>query len=355
MHKPASHAAAPAQAKPIAPDVRVLILPLPEFTLLPFGGFLDKLRFSADDEDYSQQRYCRWDIVGLAAGCVTSSSGVEVAIQLTPQQVRWSDYDYLVVFGGRSAASTRRRARAYAPLVKAAVRHGLTLVSIDNACFLLAELGLLDGYKVALHWRHAVEFEAAFPRIPIRTEQLYLFDGKRISCAGGSAAIARAVELLVQHCGRARALKGLADMLVDAPRQSRHRLESQSAEPQVGRHAGRAISLMRQRLASSASVAEIATSVGISRRQLDRLFLQHFEQTAQAYWQEMRLQHLRWRLVNSSSSLSALADEIGAQDASHVGKLFKRRFGMSPGAFRKEAQRQGADRAEESPELASRP
>lgn len=334
--RPARAAALPAQPRPITPDVRVLILPLPEFTLLPFGGFLDKLRFSADDEDYSQQRYCRWDIVGLAQGSVASSSGVEIAIQLTPQQVRWSDYDYLVVFGGRSAASTQRRARAYAPLVKAAARHGLALVSIDNACFLLAALGLLDGHKVALHPRHAVEFAAAFPRIPIRTEQLYLFDGKRISCAGGSAAIDLAVELLVQHCGRARALKGLADMLVDEPRESRHLLKSQSAEPQVGRYAGRAISVMRQRLGSTCSVADIATSVGISRRQLDRLFLQQFAQTAQGYWQEMRLEHLRWRLINSTSSLATLADEIGAQDASHVGKLFKRRFGMSPGAFRKD-------------------
>jgi len=166
---------------------------------------------------------------------------------------------------------------------------------------------------------------------------LYLFDGKRVSCAGGSAAIDLAVELLVRHCGRARALKGLADMLVDEPRESRHLLKSQSDEPQVGRYAGRAISIMRKQLAGGSTVDEIAAAVGISRRQLDRLFLQQFEQTAQGYWQEMRLQHLRWRLINSTSSLSALADEIGAQDASHVGKLFKRRFGVSPGAFRKDA------------------
>ena len=343
IRKRSTGAALPAREDFIAPDVRVLVLPLPEFTLLPFGGFLDKLRFSADDEDYSQQRYCRWDIVGLTRGSVTSSSGVEVAIQVMPQDLRWSDYDYLVVFGGRSAARTQRHAKAYAPLVKAAARHGLTLVSIDNACFLLAELGLLDGHTVALHPRHAVEFETAFPRIPISATQLYLFDGKRVSCAGGSAAIDLAVELLVRHCGRARALKGLADMLVDEPRESRHLLKSQGEEPQVGRYAGRAIGLMRKQLASGSTVDAIAAAVGISRRQLDRLFLQQFELTAQAYWQEMRLQHLRWRLVNSTSSLSALADEIGAQDASHVGKLFRRRFGMSPGQFRKDAASRAPD------------
>ena len=109
---------------------------------------------------------------------------------------------------------------------------------------------------------------------------------------------------------------------------------------------------MRQRLASTCSVADIASSAGIAgiiRRQLDRLFLQQFEQTAQVYWQEMRLQHLRWRLLDSSSSLAALADEIGAQDASCAGKLFRRRFGMSLGEFRKEAEGQRAEAAKVSP------
>ena len=41
----------------LQPDVRFLLLPLPEFSLLPFGGFLDKLRFTGDEEDYSRQRY----------------------------------------------------------------------------------------------------------------------------------------------------------------------------------------------------------------------------------------------------------------------------------------------------------
>ena len=58
-----------------SPDLRFLLLPLPEFALLPFGGFLDKLRFSADDEDYSRQRYCAWTILGLQPGHVLSSSG----------------------------------------------------------------------------------------------------------------------------------------------------------------------------------------------------------------------------------------------------------------------------------------
>ncbi len=63
-------------------------------------------------------------------------------------------------------------------------------------------------------------------------DQLYCIDAGRITCAGGTAAIDLAVALLSLSCGRTRALKGLADMLVDETRDSRHALRS--LEPGVG-------------------------------------------------------------------------------------------------------------------------
>ena len=73
-------------------------------------------------------------------------------------------------------------------------------------------------------------------RRQVLREQLYCFDGARISCSGGTAAIDLAVELLSRACGRARALKGLADMLVDETRDSRHALRSLEQEPDHAVH-----------------------------------------------------------------------------------------------------------------------
>ncbi len=318
------------------PDVRFLLLPLPEFTMLPFGGFLDKLRFSADEADYSQQRHCTWRVLGLKPGTITSSTGVDINVQVTAEDVRLSDYDYLVVFGSRTARRNLDATETYDRLLRKAAAQGLVLVSIDNACFLLAACGLLEGYKVALHWRHEQEFRTAFPRIEIRSEQLYCFDGKRVTCGGGSAAIDLAVELLARHCGRTRALKGLADMLVDEARGQLHQLKSLDEEASQERHVGRAISLMRNLLAEHKTADEIAALIGISRRQLDRLFKSRFDQTAHGYWAEMRLQHVRWRLTNSNHSLAILADEIGIQDTSYLCKIIRKRFGQSPDAIRKQ-------------------
>ncbi len=322
------------------PDVRFLLLPLPEFHMLPFGGFLDKLRLSADEEDHSQQRYCAWDIAGLERGMVVSSSGVPVAVQMTVDDVELAHYDYLVVFGGRSARGSMQLTEQYSHILRRAAAQGVSLVSIDNACFLFAAAGLLKDYSVAMHWRHVPEFRTIFPRIEIRTELLYCIDRNRISCAGGRAAIDLAVELLTRHCGRTRALKGLADMLVDEARGQLHQLKSLDEETRInnssGRHVGRAISLMRQLLAESNTVDELADMLAISRRQLDRLFKDNLGQTAREYWAEMRMQHVHWRIVNSDHSLLYLADEVGIQDASYLCKVFRKRFGISPNQLRKQ-------------------
>ncbi|THF62993.1 helix-turn-helix domain-containing protein [Pseudothauera nasutitermitis] len=322
--------------EPIAPDLRFLLLPLPEFALLPFGGFLDKLRFTADEEDYSRQRYCAWRILGIEAGSVRASSGVAVHTDLAAADARWDEYDYLVLFGGRSARATEALAPRYRPLLRRALRHGVKLVAIDNASFLLAACGLLDGHKVAVHWRHEAEFRASHPRVEVMSEQLYCVDGARITCAGGMAAIDLAVELLAGACGRTRALKGLPDMLVDEARGSAHALRSLDDAAVSGRHVGRAIALMRTLLGTRATSDELAARIGVSRRQLDRLFLQRHGRTVRAYWTEMRMQHARWRLLNSGHALAQIADEIGLADTSQLARQFRRRFGQSPARFRKQ-------------------
>jgi len=321
----------------MAPDIRLLILPLPDFALLPFGAFLDKLRFSADDEDYSRQRYCSWTLAGLTGEPVVSSSGAVMQMEAVADQLALGDYDYLVLFGSRNAEATARLAPRYKSLLKRASRAGLKLVAIDNAAFLLAACGLLDGHKVVVHWRHEAEFRACFPHLQLLREQLYCIDRTRITCAGGTAAIDLAVELLSDACGRARALKGLADMLVDESRDSRHALRSLEAGAGQGRQVQRALSLMRHHFGARLSIEQLAAQLGVSRRQLDRQFQASHGMSAKAWWLEMRLQQARWRLQNSSHNLAQIADEVGLGDASHLGKCMRRRFGCTALALRRDA------------------
>ena len=362
------------EGDPVRPDLRLLLLPLPGFALLPFGAFVDKLRFSADEEDHSRQRYCTWTLLGLDGRAVASSSGVSVVVDIDASANGARDidvadaasdhpgvdsgafdyraFDYLVIFGSRSAEATRSLAASHGRLLRAAVAAGLPLVAIDNASFLLAQAGLLRGYRVALHWRHVAEFRAAFPRIGIEAEAIYCFDRDRITCAGGMAAIDMAVQLLARHCGLERARKGLADMLVDELRPASHHLQSLSGSPDLGRHLSRAVALMRDAMGEPLTVAAIASRIGIGRRHLDRLFVERFGVSAHDHWTAMRMALVHWRLVNSTLSLAAIADEVGLGNAGSLARAFRQHYGCTPTearAFRV------ADAGDASPSRAGRP
>ncbi|PSW16535.1 AraC family transcriptional regulator [Photobacterium rosenbergii] len=337
--QPARHALMQSDSKP---DVRFLLLPLPTFNMLPFGSFLDKLRFSADDEDYSQQRYCSWDVAGLSEGEVISSSGVYLSVHNALEHLELANYDYVVVFGGRSANDMKMLAPLYRPFLRKAATKGLTLVTVDNACFTFAELGLFDGCEVAVHWRHLQEFETDYPTLKARSDQLYCIDGKRISCAGGTAVIELAIELLARKSGRERALKGLADMLVDETRNRQHHLKSLGDDKNVAhphnRHVSRTVALMRQNLSVPLSIEDLALQLGLSRRQLDRVFKTELSISPREYWAAMRMSHAHWRLQNSFYSLSEIANEVSFSDVSYFCKVFKKHFGYSPAQMKSMSQ-----------------
>lgn len=319
--------------------VRFLLIPLNNFNMFPFGAFLDKLRFSADDADLSQQRYCSWQIMSHTQGLVTSSSNIPIMVDLTPDTIELKDVDYVVLFGSRSAHESQQQADLYRTFFRKVVSAGINIISIDNACFTLAELGLLNQHQVVVHWRHHHEFKATYPKVVVRDEQLYHFDKKLISCTGGSATIDLLVAILQNHVGQIKAEKGLADMLVDESRSNHHRLKSSQHGNYQNRHVDRAISLMQEHLALGTTVDQIGTFIGLSRRQLDRLFQQQFDVSVHQYWQELRLQHVHWRLVHSNHSLIQLADEIGVKDTSYLCKIFRKRFGMTPNQCRRNSMR----------------
>lgn len=313
-----------------------LLVPLPDFALLPFSGFIEKLRFTADEEDLSRQKFCQWQVASINQLPLHSSSGIRVESDIALEAVDFQSVDYLILFGCRSSQQACLQADLVRPWLRKALAQGIHLVSVDNACFTLAEAGVLKRKKVAVHWRHRQEFKSLFPDISVLENDLFCTDGQISSCGGGTAAIDLAVELLSRHLGREMALKGLADMMVDESRGQSHLLRSIEVSLPPNELLHRAIALMRSWMAESKTTADIASATGISRRQMDRQFRESFGVTAHAYWIEMKLQYVCWRLTNSHYSLTQIALETGIKDVSYLNRLFKKHTGITPGEYRRQ-------------------
>ncbi|KHN89347.1 AraC family transcriptional regulator [Pectobacterium actinidiae] len=320
----------------VTPQVKFVLLLMPGFSLLSVGGFLDKLRFSGDEEDYSRQLNCTWKLTALDNQPVTASCGAVLVPDeaVSVRQLHAGKCDYFVIFGGNMPEKIMSDTAPYLPLLRHLRRHHIPLVSVDNAAFLLAETGF-SGKRILVHWRHFSEFKALFPSIAPVTDKNVMEEGHVYSCPGGSATIELAAFLLEKKLGRERAIKGLSDMLVGgfAPPSS---LTWNSPELEDSpMSVRRALIIMRQSLASRLSSEDIAQRSGLSRRQLDRSLQKSIGRTIQQAYMEMKIAQACWLMLRTSRTLSQIAVDTGFSDPSHLSRIFQQHLGLAPGEWRR--------------------
>ncbi len=199
----------------VEPDLRVGFVLTPEFTLLALAGFIESLRHAADEVDRSRQIYCQWSCLGADNTPIRASCGMEFLPWKRYGDV--NEFDYIVVVGGLLAAK-QQWSMTMLNYLREAAHHNVPLVGFCTGSFVLAEAGLMNDKRCAVHIQHYQEFRDCYPQAVPITDEIYVFDGHCITCAGGTAAIDLATELLIRHCGKARALKALRQMLVDKHR-----------------------------------------------------------------------------------------------------------------------------------------
>lgn len=98
---------------------------------------------------------------------------------------------------------------------------------------------------------------------------------------------------------------------------------------------GRAVELLdRQDLGDPADEREIATLVGLSIGQLNRLFTSQVGMTVKAYAEQRRIDHVRRTLLSSTMPIKQLAYTMGFRQQSHFSRWFHKKTGIYPRAFR---------------------
>ncbi len=317
----------------IEPDVKIAFILSPDFTLLPFAGFIDAVRHASDEADNSRQVYCKWACLSATREPVRSSCGIEVLPWSTFGDP--SEYDYVVVVGGLLSSFSQHHPDVFRYIIDAK-ESGANIVGLCTGSFVIAETGLMSGRRCGVHAHHRQELVERHPDVIPETNEMYVFDGQFITCPGGTAAIDLAVDILCSHCGKARGMKGLTAMVVDEHRGAHEigRHPFQDLEDCGDRNIERAVRMMRQNLGTPMEIGTLARSIGVTPKQLSRAFVKHANKTPLSLWREMRLQHARWRLLNTSRSVTEIAYECGFADSSHFSRWFVQEFGEPPQKYR---------------------
>lgn len=214
--------------------------------------------------------------------------------------------------------------------VRALARKGTMLAGLDTGPFILAEAGLLDGHRAAVHWESRAGFAESYPAVET-TSASYEIDRGRITCAGGAASIDMMLDVIERHHGRDLAV-AIADQLVhlrfayggDARLPARVRL--QIGNPRIGR----IVEAMESHIESPLASDQLAAVGGLSVRHMERLFRTHLGASPSLVYQRIRLDSAERLLRYSTVSVLDAAVACGFRSHAHFTRAYKARFGAPP-------------------------
>lgn len=304
----------------------------PQFTLVAFAGFVDALRLAADEGDRSRQIDCAWSILGEPGRPIRASCGAS----LSPEEDYGNPerFDYVVVVGGLLHGGQQVPREAVSFLRRAASARK-PLIALCTGPFVLARAGLMQGYRSCVSWFHHAEFVRDFPLLDVVSDQMFVVDRDRITCAGGTSVIHLAAYLIERHLGAARAKKSLRIMIEETP------LPAATPQPPAlididvaDAVVKRAILLMQQTLGTPRSVEWLAAQVGVGVRQLERRFRGALGASPKEFANRLRLSHARVLVESTVRPITDVALECGFADASHFTRCFRRTYGAPPSALR---------------------
>jgi transcriptional regulator GlxA family with amidase domain len=92
----------------------------------------------------------------------------------------------------------------------------------------------------------------------------------------------------------------------------------------------RAIALMSGNTENPLAHSTLAKEVGISTRQLERLFRKYLNTSPKVYYLDLRLEKARTLLLQTDMSISEISVACGFNSTSHFSKCYRRNFGVSP-------------------------
>ena len=305
--------------------MNLIILVIPNFNLAATMSFLDPFRAANYLEG---EGMFSWRLASLDGGPCPASNG---AMIMTEALSSISGNFDLVIMSSSWAPEQFFKPRLLAFLQKMAAS-GSTMGALDTGAFLLARAGLLKGRRATVHYEHIDAMAEMFPDVDVR-EELFVFDGKRITCCGGAAATDFALQIIHKDQGGRLSSAAARYIFHREIRGEGARQNPEFADPlgnTIPSSVRRAIAEMERHLEVPVPIPQICAEVRTSQRQLDRLFKRYVGKAPASYYSDIRLDRARGLVTQTEMPLSAVAIASGFAGHAQFSRAYRERFGLRP-------------------------
>ena len=188
------------------------------------------------------------------------------------------------------------------------------------------------------HWRHTKQFLAAYPRVRLTPDRIFVRDDNIWSSAGISAGIDLALAMIVEDHGEEVA-QATARQLVLYHRRGGGQSQFSSLlelKAPTGRFAP-LLSWARERLDQALTVERLAEQAGMSARHFTRAFIAETGATPSKAIERLRVDVARQGVQDGSEAIERIAEAAGFRDPERMRRAFIRSFGQPPQAMRRAA------------------
>jgi len=308
---------------PNAPTRYVFVL-LENFTLLCFSAAVESLRIANRMAD---ARLYEWVLAGDGGGTGTSSARAALKVDLDLGDLRRDDV-VMICAGMDVQAATTKRVLNW---IRREARRGLKVGGLCTAAYTVAKAGLLDGKRATIHWENHDSFFEEFEDVEL-TKSVFVIDGNRMTTAGGTSSIDLMLKIIADDHGDKLANE-VADQLIYSSIRTDQDTQRLSVPTRIGvRHPklSHVIQMMESNIEEPISPSTLAQEVGMSTRQLERLFRRYLNRSPKRYYMELRLQKARNLLMQTDMTVINVALACGFTSPSHFSKCYRAHYNTTP-------------------------
>ena len=303
---------------------RFVFVLMENFTLLSFSSALDALRIA---NRMSGKTLYEWTFIGENEGFVSCSAGTQ--FKLDNSLIELHRDDTVLLCGGTyiQEATTKK----LIGWLRREARRGLTIGGLCTAAYPMAKAGLLDEKKATIHWENQDSFAEEFLEVEL-TKTVFVCDGNRYTTAGGTSSIDLLLKIIADEHGEELA-NAVADQMIYSSIRTDQDTQRLSVPTRIGvRHPklSKVIQMMEINIEEPISPSILAKDVGMSTRQLERLFRRYLDRSPKRYYMELRLQKARNLLMQTDMSVINVALACGFASPSHFSKCYRAHYDTTP-------------------------
>ena len=268
-----------------------------------------------------------WTFIGENEEFVSCSAGTQFKLDTTLIELHRDD-TILLCGGTTIQESTTKKLIGW---LRREARRGLVIGGLCTAAYPMAKAGLLDEKKATIHWENQDSFAEEFLEVEL-TKTVFVCDGNRYTTAGGTSSIDLLLKIIADDHGEELA-NSVADQMIYSSIRTDQDTQRLSVPTRIGvRHPklSKVIQMMEINIEEPMSPSILAKDVGMSTRQLERLFRRYLDRSPKRYYMELRLQKARNLLMQTDMSVINVALACGFASPSHFSKCYRAHYDTTP-------------------------